>query len=73
MYFVRYPSETIRNVDFIVEELHRRSGFVAEREANSITEASPPYQQCIFWVQRMARRSFQNSKAMLWKRHRTAF
>ena len=33
--FVRYPSEAIRNVDFIVEELHRRSGFVAEREAKA--------------------------------------
>ena len=33
--FVRYPSEAIRNVDFIAEELHRRSGFVAEREAKA--------------------------------------
>jgi hypothetical protein len=24
MYFVRYPSEATRNVDFIVEELHRQ-------------------------------------------------
>lgn len=35
MHFVRYPSEAIRSVDFIVEELHRRSGLVAEREAKS--------------------------------------
>jgi hypothetical protein len=35
MYFVRCPSEAIRNIGFIVEELHRRYGFVAEREAKA--------------------------------------